>query len=187
MKHDRINEILSESAETTAGLSKNAAKIEKAARITAAALKKGATVFIAGNGGSAADSQHMAAELVGRFRKERRPLAACALTADTSALTAIANDYGFEEVFARQLRALAKKGDIFFAISTSGNSEDVLRAVAEARKMGLSVIGLTGRGGRLAKVVDICLSVDSKNTARIQEAHITVIHALCELIEDDFA
>jgi D-sedoheptulose 7-phosphate isomerase len=142
-------------------------------------------VLLFGNGGSASDAQHVAAELVGRFARERAPLPAIALTTDTSALTAIANDYGFEEVFARQVRALGRPGDVAVAISTSGNSPNVLRGAEAAREMGMTVVALTGAGGgALAAASDLCVNVPSDDTPRIQECHLTVEHVLCEAVEN---
>lgn len=137
-----------------------------------------------GNGGSAADCQHLAAELTGRFIKDRRPLAAIALTTDTSALTSIGNDYSFDEVFARQVQGLGRSGDVLLAISTSGNSRNVIRAVEEALAAGMSVIGLLGReGGTLNELCDVAIVVPSQVTSRIQESHILIGHTLCEIIE----
>lgn len=145
---------------------------------------RGNKVLICGNGGSAADAQHLAAEFVGRFESERRALPSVALTTDTSALTALANDYSFERVFARQVEALAVSGDCLVAISTSGNSPNVLAAVMAARSAGCKVIGLTGRSGKkLAGLCDTCILVPSTRTARIQEAHITIAHIWCEIID----
>jgi len=150
------------------------------------ALREGKKVLVFGNGGSAADSQHITAELVSRFRRERRAMAAIALTTDSSILTAIGNDYGFEEVFARQVEALGQAGDVALAISTSGNSPNVLRAIQKAKAMGMKTIGFTGQqGGKLKDAVDICFRVPSNSTPRIQEAHITIAHAICEVIEAD--
>ena len=152
------------------------------------ALRNGKKVLTFGNGGSAADSQHIAAELMGRFRRERRALPAIALTTDTSILTAIGNDYGFEEVFARQVEALGQPGDVALAISTSGNSPNVLTAVQKAREIGMRTIGFTGQqGGRLKDAVDLCFRAPSPSTPRIQEVHITVAHAICEVIEADLS
>jgi D-sedoheptulose 7-phosphate isomerase len=144
--------------------------------------------LICGNGGSAADAQHIAAEFVGRYETERRALPAIALTTDTSALTALANDYGFERVFARQVEALAQPGDCLIAISTSGNSPNVIAAVMTARSLGCRVIGMTGaKGKKLASLSDACLMVPSDRTARIQEAHITIAHIWCELVDEAVA
>jgi D-sedoheptulose 7-phosphate isomerase len=166
-------------------LEENAGALERAIDLVAEALSAGHKLLLFGNGGSAADAQHLAAELVGRFMQDRRPLPAIALTTDTSALTAIANDYGYDEVFARQVRALGVKGDVAIAISTSGRSPSVLRAVAAARERGLGTVGLTGGdGGALAGSVDVCLQVSaSTHPARIQETHILIGHVICELVE----
>ncbi len=151
---------------------------------TATALKDGHCLFFCGNGGSAADAQHLAAEFVGRFRRERNPLPSLALTTNTSLLSAIANDYGYEHVFSRQIEAFGKAGDILFAISTSGNSPNVLLAAREAKKRGIHTAGLTGRsGGNLRDEVDVLLNVPSDDTPRIQEAHILVGHVFCDLVE----
>jgi D-sedoheptulose 7-phosphate isomerase len=150
----------------------------------ASRLSGGGRVLICGNGGSAADAQHFAAELSGRFVTERRPLAGIALTTDTSALTAIGNDYGFDKVFARQLEALGRTGDLFVGISTSGNSGNVIEAVKAARAVGIKTLGLLGRdGGKLKDMMDDCLVVPSDVTARIQEVHIMVIHFWCEVVD----
>ena len=158
--------------------------IAKASAVVTEALLRGNKILIFGNGGSAADAQHIAAELVGRFVAERRALPAIALTVDTSALTAIANDYGFDQVYARQLRALGRPGDVAIAISTSGRSPNILAAVEAARELGLSVVGLTGgKGQPFAALCDACVVVPSTNTARIQEIHITVGHVICEVVD----
>ena len=150
------------------------------------ALEKGRKILTCGNGGSAADSQHMAAEFVGRFVKERQSLPALALTVDTSLLTAVGNDYGFDCVFSRQVEGLGQEGDVLIAISTSGNSANVVKAVKTAKEKGIYVIALTGEnGGILAKESDLCLAVPSQVTARIQEMHIMIIHMICEVAEAD--
>ena len=160
------------------------AAVVAAGRQMATALRGGSKVLLCGNGGSAADSQHIAAELTGRFIHDRRPLAAIALSTDTSALTCIANDYSFDEVFARQVEALGRAGDCLVAISTSGNSPNVVRAVETARRIGVTVVGLLGRdGGRLAPLCDVPIVVPEQSTARIQEAHIFIGHTLCGLTE----
>jgi D-sedoheptulose 7-phosphate isomerase len=147
-------------------------------------LQKGGKLMLCGNGGSAADSQHLAAEFTGRFMKDRPPIAAVALSTDTSALTCIANDYSFNDIFARQVQALGKAGDCLIAISTSGNSGNVLAAVAAAKSLGISTIGLLGRdGGKLKAQCDISIVVPSQVTARIQEAHILIGHSLCGAVE----
>lgn len=151
-------------------------------------LQGGGRVFWLGNGGSAADCQHLAAELVGRFELDRRGLASIALTTDSSILTSVGNDYGFEEIFARQIQALCRPEDLVVGISTSGNSPNIARGLQIARTMGIRTIGLTGRdGGRLKELADLCLVVPSNNTARTQEAHILIGHLLCDLVERRFA
>ena len=152
------------------------------------ALKKGATVYICGNGGSAADAQHIAAELVNRFESNRRALPAVALTTDSSVMTSIANDYDYESVFARQAEALVRKGDIFWAISTSGSSPNVLAAVKVARKKRAIVIAFTGRkNSRIERLADICFCADSESAARSQEIHLLAYHIICKLVEQSFA
>ncbi|MDI6783107.1 MAG: SIS domain-containing protein, partial [bacterium] len=153
-----------------------------------ATYRRGGKVLLFGNGGSAADAQHIAGELVGRFMKERTGLPAIALTTNTSILTAVANDYGYDKVFIRQLEALGGPSDLAIGISTSGNAENVNQAIEFAKKNGMKTIGLTGgTGGKLAMLVDTCLCIPSNNTQRIQEAHITVGHILCELVEEELA
>jgi D-sedoheptulose 7-phosphate isomerase len=156
--------------------------------IWVSALASGNKVLFVGNGGSAADAQHLAAELMGRFKVERRPLPALALTTDTSALTAIGNDYGYEEVFRRQVIAWARPGDVLVALSTSGNSPNVIAAAEMARELGAKVVGFTGQsGGQLRAVSDACLCVPSTDTAHIQEAHIALGHILCGLVDHHWA
>ena len=151
------------------------------------ALKSGNKVLFCGNGGSAADAQHLAAELIGRFQKERRSLASVALTTDTSILTAVANDYGYDEVFARQVEGLGRSGDVLIGISTSGNSANVVKAALKARDTGMHTIAFTGEGGgKLKDICDITFAVPSKVTARIQEMHIMVVHIICELVEEEY-
>lgn len=160
--------------------------IVKVADILATSIIDGHKLLIFGNGGSAADAQHMASEFIGRFEINRKPLAAIALTTDTSLLTSVSNDYGHDAIFSRQIEALGENGDIAIAISTSGSSENVLEGVRSARKLGIQTIGMTGRtGGKLAMLVDLCLCVPSTNTARIQEAHGLIIHLLCKLVEEN--
>lgn len=161
--------------------------INDCAEIILRTCRNGGKILICGNGGSAADAQHLAAEFVGRYETERIALPAVALTTDTSALTAVSNDYGFEKVFSRQVEALGRKGDCLIAISTSGSSPNVIAAVMAARKKGCSVIGMTGAGGKkLAALSDACLMVPATRTARIQEAHITVAHIWCEMVDAEF-
>ncbi len=158
--------------------------IKKAADMIAKSLLSEGSIFWCGNGGSAADSQHMAAEFVGRFKKDRKPLRSIALTTDTSVLTCISNDYSYDKIFSRQLNALGRKGDVLIAISTSGKSENIRMALIQARKMGLKTIGLLGKkGGKCKNYVDVPIIIPSNSTARIQEAHILIEHLLCELVE----
>jgi D-sedoheptulose 7-phosphate isomerase len=166
-------------------LAENAGRLEEAIVMVADALAAGRKILLFGNGGSAADAQHIAAELVGRFKQERRALPAIALTTDTSALTAIANDYGYDQVFARQVEALGAAGDVALAISTSGRSPSILRAVEACRARQIRTIGLTGGdGGALAGMVDVVLRVSaSTHSARIQETHILIGHVICELVD----
>jgi D-sedoheptulose 7-phosphate isomerase len=162
-----------------------APQISRCAELLATALADGRKILIAGNGGSAADAQHFAAELVGRFLLERRGLPAIALTTDSSILTAVANDYGFERIFSRQVEALANAGDVVIGISTSGNSANVLAALAAARQCGCATVGLLGcNGGAIAARVDLSLIVGCAETPHIQEMHVTIIHLLCKLIEE---
>lgn len=182
-----IKDCLKESAqvkiETAEKLSQ---KIAKAVRLTINTYKKGNKVLLCGNGGSAADCQHIAAELVGRFKKERKALPAIALTTDASILTAVTNDYWYDFLFARQIEALGKKGDLLFALSTSGNSVNIIRAVELAKSLGLKTVGmLGGNGGKLKTIVDLPIVVLAKSPARIQEVHITISHIICELIEQE--
>ncbi len=154
-----------------------------AARRIATCLASGHKLLIFGNGGSAADAQHMAAEFINRFQMERSPLPAVALTTDSSVLTSIGNDYGFELVFTKQVQALGKPDDIAIGISTSGNSPNVIHAIKKAKRMDLFTMGWTGAGGELADLADMVFRAESKSTARIQEAHITIGHILCDLVE----
>jgi D-sedoheptulose 7-phosphate isomerase len=159
--------------------------VAEAARILIECYSRGGKVMVFGNGGSAADSQHMAAEFLVRFEKERRSLPCIALSTNTSTLTATANDYDFDKIFSRQIEGLAESRDVVIAISTSGNSENVLQGVKAAREKKIPVIALSGKdGGKLAGMADVSIVVRSDNTARIQEVHITVIHALCKIVED---
>ena len=175
---------LRDSSRVIAATIKLAPLLDRAAQSLVAAYRRGNKILTFGNGGSACDAQNFADELVGRFERNRPPLPAVSLTVNTSDLTSIANDFGFEEVFARQLRAHARPGDIAVAISTSGNSPNVLRAVEEAKKLRLLTIGLTGQdGGKLKNMADVCVRVPSKSVARIQEAHITIIQIWCGIVE----
>lgn len=161
--------------------------IAAAARIITKALKQDGHLYICGNGGSAADAQHIASELVGRFERERKPLPAIALTTNTSIVTSISNDYGYESVFAKQVEALVKKGDILWAISTSGTSENVVAAAELAKKKNATVLAFTGSSdSKLERVADICFCANSKSTARSQEIHQLGFHIICGLVEDSF-
>ena len=165
-----------------------ASAVSSAVDVMYTSLATGGQLLIAGNGGSAADAQHIAAELTGRFFLERRPFRAMALHVNSSALTAIGNDYGYEHVFARELSAHARPGDVLLAISTSGNSANILRAIEAARECKVSVVGLTGEpGGKMRAACDICLCAPTKSTPRIQEMHITIGHTICELLEERLA
>lgn len=162
----------------------NLQMIIQSAELVADTFKAGNKLLICGNGGSAADAQHLAAEFVNRFVIERPPLPAVALSTDTSIITSIGNDYTFDQIFSKQIKAIGKDGDVLMAISTSGDSKNVILAVKVARDMGIKTIGLTGKGGgKMAKMVDILLNVDSDVTARIQEVHITAGHIICELVD----
>jgi D-sedoheptulose 7-phosphate isomerase len=184
---DRIQQIARESIEAKrAFFDSHSGEVARAARLIIKAIQSGGKLLIFGNGGSAADAQHIAAELVNRLSYDRPPIAAIALTTDTSILTSVGNDSTFDDLFERQLRALGRAGDVAIAISTSGNSPNVLRAVDAARELGIATVGLAGRkGGRLAEAVDLALIVESESTQRIQETHITIGHILCEMIEEE--
>lgn len=179
-----INSMLEDSLRVKrAAVQSNLDRICRGAEMLAACLTSGHKVLIFGNGGSAADSQHIAAEFVNRYRIERSPLAALALTTDSSILTSIGNDYRFEDIFDKQVRALGRENDVAWGISTSGNSPNIVQAIQTARSLGLKTIGMTGRGGKLAECADLVFTVDSAVTARIQETHITIAHMLCELVD----
>ena len=185
---DRIKKIWAEHLEVANALPGLADAVSRAVEMIYSSLAGGGQLLIAGNGGSAADAQHLAAELTGRFLRERQPFRAFALHVNTSSLTAIGNDYGYEFVFARELSAHARPGDVFLAITTSGNSLNILRAIEAARTGKVTVIGLTGEsGGMMRSACDLCLCIPSKSTARIQEMHITIGHAICELVEERLA
>ncbi len=159
--------------------------LEKIAGLLTQTLRSGNKILLCGNGGSAADSQHIAAEFVGRFKRERRSLAAISLTTDTSILTAVGNDYGYEQVFSRQVEGIGQKGDVLIAISTSGNSKNVLEAVKTAKSKGIATVGFTGiHGGALKAASDFSFQAQSGETSHIQEVHITALHALSEVVED---
>jgi len=180
----RILEIMEESISVKRKfISTNVDLMENAALALVSALKKGNKILLFGNGGSAADAQHIAAEFINRFQMERLPLAALALTCDTSVITSIGNDYSFEDIFLKQVQALGKPGDVVMAITTSGDSPNVIKAVIAAKSMGITIMGLSGNRGRLKEISDFAFAVDSLTTARIQETHITIAHILCDLTE----
>ena len=182
---DAINRIWREHLEVAEALPRIAESVSTAVDMIVDALANDRQLLLAGNGGSAADAQHIAAELTGRFLRERRALRAIALNTNASGITAIANDYGYDQVFARELSAHARTGDVFLAISTSGNSVSILRAIEAARNHGARVIGMTGEsGGQMRTLCDVCLCAPSSVTARIQEMHITIGHTICELVEE---
>ena len=157
--------------------------IQNAVEVLVNCLKSGNKILIYGNGGSAADAQHIAAEFVNRFNFDREPLAALALTTDTSVITSIGNDYDYNQIFSKQIKAIGKEKDVAWGISTSGNSGNVVNAAMEAKGIGMTTIGMTGRGGKLATHSDLLFIVPSDSTARIQETHITISHILCDLVE----
>ena len=184
MKRDWICAELRELAENMNALAANADVILAIADACVTTLKKGGKVMFCGNGGSAADSQHLAAEFVGRYKMERAALNSVALTVDTSILTAIGNDYGYDDVFRRQVEGLGKAGDILIGLSTSGNSRNVLRAFEQASAMGITTVAFTGKaGGKMKEAADLCLAVPAGVTIHIQEQHITCGHLICELVE----
>ncbi len=186
---ERIGRAIAETVRVKQGFGEDLKRrILEAADATFEAHRRGGRTLAMGNGGSAADAQHLAAELVGRFLKERQPMDVLALTTNSSTLTCLINDYPPEEVFERQVRAHARKGDVVFGISTSGNSPNILRALEAARSLGATTIGLTGEtGGAMKDRCDILLNIPSKFTPRIQEAHVFVIHLICEFVEEKVA
>lgn len=186
--HERVLDHFRESIATKQRAESLAGDIVRAAEAMSASLANDGKVLSCGNGGSAADAQHFSSELLGRFERERRSLPAVALTTDTSTLTAVANDYEFDEIFAKQVAALGRSGDVLLAISTSGNSPNILRAISTGHRQGMTIIALTGRdGGKIAKALDdddIEIRVPSERTCRVQETHLLVIHCLCDLIDE---
>ncbi len=187
-----IKKLIEESITTKQKALDLAPKIEEAAKIMITALKKGNKIMACGNGGSAADAQHFVAELVciydkyRNYKRERMPLAAIALSTDTSVLTAVGNDYGFDNIFERQVSALGKKGDLLLAISTSGNSPNVIKAIERAQSIGVEVLGLTGDCGKMKDMGIFNITAPSKIVARVQECHIMILHILCDIIEKEF-
>ena len=187
---DKVIQRFKESADLkTAFAKKNCDKIIEVVHLITGSLKSGNKIMLFGNGGSAADAQHIAAEFINRLRKSKRdrpPLAALALTTDTSVLTSISNDSDFSNIFSRQIRALGKKGDIAWGISTSGNSPNLIKAIKVAQEMGMKTLGLTGKGGgEMGTLVDYHLNAESNDVLRIQEVHITLSHIICELVEQE--
>lgn len=179
-----IEQMIEESAQAKKDMLKLAPQIGKAAGVVEKALKAGNKVLLAGNGGSATQAAHIAAELTGRYKKERKALPGIALAADLAAVTAIANDYGYERVFSRQLEALGGKGDVFIALSTSGNSKNLMRALEAAKEKGIASISLLGRGGgNMRGMADFDIIVPSENIPRIQECHLAILHIVCEVVE----
>lgn len=186
---NKIRSVIEESIRVkNEALERNIDIIERIAQVIISSYKNGGKLMLCGNGGSAADSQHVAAEFIGRFQKERSALAAIALTTDTSVLTSLSNDYSYDIVFARQVEALGKKGDVLIGISTSGKSANVVKAFEKAKALGVTAIAFSGRdGGPVARTADMAVIVPAQKTAHIQEAHSTILHALCEVVEDEFA
>ena len=183
-----FNKNILEHKKLVSNLESIASNVDDSSVLILKSLQNKGCIFFCGNGGSAADSQHLAAEFTGRFVRERRSISGIALTTDTSALTAIGNDYGYDEIFARQLEGLAKAGDCLVAISTSGNSSNIVRAIEKAKEIGVSTIGLLGRdGGIIKEICDVAVVVPSQTTARIQEMHILIGHTWCEEVDEIFA
>ena len=185
---ERINSVLEEQIANLENLKNNGYKenLINIVNIITNCMKNGGKVLICGNGGSAADSQHFAAELVGRFKLERKGLPAIALTTDTSVLTCMGNDYGYDSIFSRQVEALGKKGDVLLGFSTSGNSNNVITAIEEGKKIGLTTIGFLGKdGGKLKEMVDVDLTFNYSETARTQEHHLMTYHLICEFVEKE--
>jgi len=188
MKPDKIEKIFDESINVLMESKKISSEIQKAIEVIIKCYRNGNKVVIFGNGGSAADSQHMAAEFIGRYLLERKSLPAIALTTDTSIITALGNDYSFENIFSRQCESIVTKGDVIIAISTSGNSKNVLNGIKMAKKRGAIIIGLTGKNGMaMPDMIDILLAVPTTTTPRIQEGHRIMIHIICELVEREFS
>jgi D-sedoheptulose 7-phosphate isomerase len=190
MSLDAIIATFQASIDTKQALINDTKRLEgllEVAEVASTTIKAGHKIMLCGNGGSAADSQHIAAELIGRFEKERRSMAAIALTTDTSALTAIANDYGYDQVFARQVEGLGQSGDLLIGISTSGNSKNVVKAMEVAQSKGIRTVALVGDKpeGAMQAIADYVLAAPSTNTARIQECHILIMHTLCQLVESE--
>jgi D-sedoheptulose 7-phosphate isomerase len=187
-KNNKIEKIFESSSNSILDSKKLSKQIESSITLIIKSIKKGNKVILFGNGGSAADAQHMAAEFVGRFMKERKSFPAIALSTDSSIITAIGNDYSFEKVFSRQAESLVKKGDVIIAISTSGESKNILEGIKTSKKIGAKIISLTGENGiKMKRNSDIFLNVPSTITSRIQEVHRTIIHIICEIVEDELS
>lgn len=183
-KEQAVKKQIGESIELKLSLQRQSGLLIEIADKIVSAIKKGNRIFLFGNGGSAADAQHIAGELAGKFYRDRKPLAAMSLNTNTSILTAIGNDYGYEEIFSRQVNALVKKGDVVIGLSTSGKSANVIKGIQAARELGAVTIVFTGRRGKLAKMTDLALCIPSADTPRIQETHITAGHVICYLVEE---
>ncbi len=187
-RNEKIEKVFESSSNAILDSKKLSKQIESSITLIIKSIKKGNKVVLFGNGGSAADSQHMAAEFVGRFMKERKSFPAIALSTDSSIITAIGNDYSFEKVFSRQAESLVKKGDVIIAISTSGESKNILEGIKTSKKIGAKIISLTGKNGtKMERNSDIFLNVPSTITSRIQEVHRTIIHIICEMVEDELS
>ncbi len=187
-RNEKIEKVFESSSNAILDSKKLSKQIESSITLIIKSIKKGNKVVLFGNGGSAADSQHMAAEFVGRFMKERKSFPAIALSTDSSIITAIGNDYSFEKVFSRQAESLVKKGDVVIAISTSGESKNILEGIKTSKKIGAKIISLTGKNGtKMERNSDIFLNVPSTITSRIQEVHRTIIHIICEMVEDELS
>ena len=177
---------LLEISENFKKLSEDISNIEAALRLINYSLKRGGKIIFCGNGGSAADAQHLAAELVGRYQKDRSPISAISLATDTSIITAVSNDYSFDQIFSRQIDAICNKNDVLYAISTSGKSKNIINAIETARNLGMKIIGLTGsEGGKMKNICDVLINVPSNRADRTQEMHIAIGHIICETLESD--
>jgi len=187
-KNNKIEKIFESSSNSILDSKKLSKQIENSITLIIKSIKNGNKIVLFGNGGSAADAQHMAAEFIGRFMKERKSFPAIALSTDSSIITAIGNDYSFEKIFSRQAESLVKKGDVIIAISTSGESKNILEGIKTSKKIGAKIISLTGENGiKMEKNSDIFLNVPSTITSRIQEVHRTIIHIICEMVEDELS
>jgi len=187
-KNNKIEKIFESSSNSILDSKKLSKQIENSITLIIKSINNGNKIVLFGNGGSAADAQHMAAEFIGRFMKERKSFPAIALSTDSSIITAIGNDYSFEKVFSRQAESLVKKGDVIIAISTSGESKNILEGIKTSKKIGAKIISLTGENGiKMKKNSDIFLNVPSTITSRIQEVHRTIIHIICEMVEDELS